>query len=763
MRINPVAAAALAANHARADTGSPVHRVARKQGRAEVGNSAMRWFLAGCAVAVLAACASEEAVKVGGEGMAVSSAAADAYGLDPSAHFWLEDVEGAEALAFVARQNERSLAVLESDARYKAFYEDALRITTSRERIPYGSIRNGLVYNFWQDERHERGLWRRQSLADYARAGEGWETLLDVDALAAAEGRNWVYKGVACRPPEYEDCLVSLSDGGKDAVRVREYAIRGGAARAGFVPGGFDIPEAKTSFVWEDQDTLLVSTDWGAGSLTESGYPFVVKRLKRGQSLAQAQEVFTGKPDNVGVWPATFEDENGKQWFGVSQAETFFTSATFVFAADGAPVRLPLPAKATPQGVFADRLLVTLEEDWSPAGQDSFKAGDLIGLPWSAFLSDQRLGRIELVFRPTARQALQGVGVTRNTVLVNISDNVAVRVMAMNPAGSGWTARDLPLPPSGSAGVLFADNRETTAFLGYEGYLSPDTLYSYDSASGEVRQLRQLPAWFDASGYVVDQREATSRDGVRVPYFVVHKRTIALDGSNPTLMYGYGGFQVSQTPAYSGTIGKLWLEQGGVFVMANIRGGGEFGPAWHQAGLKTRRQVIYDDFIAVAEDLIARGVTSPKKLGAMGGSNGGLLMGVMYAQRPDLFNAIVCQVPLLDMLRYHTLLAGASWMDEYGDPDIPEERAFLQTISPYHNVDPAKTYPEIFLVTSTKDDRVHPAHARKMAHRLEDLSKPFLYYENTDGGHSAAANQRETARRQALEYTYLARKLMDGR
>ncbi len=720
----------------------------------------MRTILMGVAMAVLAACASQEATTV-----TTDTPSATASALDPNseAHLWLEEVEGEQALAWVRAQNERSLAVLEGDPRFKGYYDAALAISTSKERIPYGSIRQGHVYNFWQDEAHERGLWRRQTLASYAGASPEWETLLDVDALAKAEGANWVYKGVQCRPPEQTDCLLSLSDGGKDAVRVREYSIADGGAKAGFVAGGFDIPEAKSSFAWESKDALLISTDWGADTLTESGYPFIVKRLARGQAQAQAQELFRGTKENVGVWPLSFEDEHGQEWFGAVQAETFFTSTYFIFGAGDKAMPLPIPKKATPQGVFADTLLLTLEEDWAPAGQGQFVAGDLVGFSWSGFLAEGKLPRVELVFRPTSKQALQGVGITKNNVLVNISDNVAVKVMAYTKSGMNWMSKDLPLPPNGSAGVIFADAKETTAFLGYEGYLSPDTLYTYDSGTGEVNQLRQLPAWFDASPYVVHQREATSSDGTKVPYFVVHKKGIANDGSNPTLVYGYGGFQVSQTPGYSGTVGKLWLEQGGVYVMANIRGGGEFGPAWHQAGLKTKRQVVYDDFIAVAEDLIDHGITSKEKLGAMGGSNGGLLMGVMYTQRPDLFRAIVCQVPLLDMLRYNLLLAGASWMDEYGDPAVPEERAFLEKTSPYHNIDPAKTYPEIYFETSTKDDRVHPGHARKMAKRLEETGKPFLYYENIDGGHSAAANQREAARRTALEFTYLARKLMDGK
>jgi len=721
----------------------------------------MRTVLMGVAAAVLAACVSQEATTV-------------MTAVDREKHLYLEEVEGAEALAWVRSQNERTLAILENDARFKGYYEAALGIATSQARIPYGSIRKGYVDNFWQDETHERGLWRRTTPASYASANPEWETLLDVDALAKSEGANWVYKGVSCLKPEQTRCLLSLSDGGKDAVRVREYSIAEGGAKAGFVAGGFDIPEAKSSIEWQDKDTLLIATDWGnenedlsgdKPTLTESGYPFVIKRLKRGQALRDAVEVFRGERTDVAASPVSLEDGAGNKWFGAVRAETFYTSSWFIFpkAGEGRTLKLPIPAKSSPQGIFADTLLLTLEEDWEPEGQGEFKAGDLVGFNWSSFVANGNLPKVELVFRPTPKQALQGVGVTRNNVLVNISDNVVVKVMAYAKDGANWTSQEVKLPPNGSAGVIYADSEESAAFLGYEGYLSPDTLYTYDSASGAVAAIKQLPAWFDAAGYKVDQYEATSKDGTKVPYFVVHKTDIKLDGSNPALVYGYGGFQVSQTPGYSGTVGKLWLEQGGVYVMANIRGGGEFGPSWHQAGLKTKRQVVYDDFIAVAEDLVKRKISSPKKLGAMGGSNGGLLMGVMYTQRPDLFNAIVCQVPLLDMLRYHMLLAGASWMAEYGDPDVAEERAFLEKLSPYHNVDPAKTYPEIYFETSTKDDRVHPGHARKMAKLLDEMGKPFLYYENIDGGHSAAANQREAAKRSALEFTYLARKLMDGK
>ncbi len=679
---------------------------------------------------------------------------------DPAAHLFLEEVEGEQAITWVKAQNERTLGLLQSDPRYQGYYDAALRIATSKERIPLGSIRNGFVYNFWQDEEHERGLWRRAKVADYAGAEPKWETLLDIDALAKAEGANWVYKGVDCLPPANVDCMVSLSDGGKDATRLREFDL----TKKAFVAGGFDLPEAKSDAVWVDKDTLLVATDWGSGTLTESGYPFVVKRLKRGQTLAEAVEVFRGTAQDVATSPLVLGDSAGKRWFGAVRGETFFTSSFHMFPdGGGAPVKLPIPLKSSPRGLYNDRLLVTLEEDWTPEGQGFFKSGDLIAFSWSSFLKDAKLPAVELVMHPSERQAIQDVSVAKGGVLLGLSDNVVLKVLQLNEAGGKWTSKEIALPPNGSAGVAFADEEELAAFLTFENYLSPDALYTYDVGSGALKQIKSLPAWFDAAPYQVDQYEAISKDGTKVPYFVVHKNDIALDGSNPTLLYGYGGFQVSQTPNYSGTVGKLWLEQGGVYVMANIRGGGEFGPAWHQAGLKLKRQVVYDDFIGVAEDLIAKKITSKDKLGAMGGSNGGLLMGVMFTQRPDLFKAIVCQVPLLDMLRYHLLLAGASWMDEYGDPEVPEERAWLEKLSPYHNVKADAAYPEIYFETSTKDDRVHPGHARKMAKRLEDLGKPFLYYENTDGGHSAAANQREAARRAALEYTYLARKLIEGK
>ncbi len=681
-------------------------------------------------------------------------------------YLWLEEVEGEEALAWVRAQNERSLKSLKSDPRYKAYEAAAMDVATSKERIPYGSVRDGLVYNFWQDDTNVRGLWRRTTLESYASKTPQWETILDFDKLAEDEGKNWVFKGSDCFRPKGGDkylCMVSLSDGGKDAVIQREFDLRAKA----FIEDGFVTDEAKQGTAWIDYDTLLVATDWGEGSVTDSGYPYIVKRWQRGTPLSEAQEVIRGQKTDVGVWPMTIELEDGRILQGAVEADTFFTSTYWYFPEGGGePVQWPIPPKSNIDGIYKGRVLVSLQQDWEPEnGSATFRSGDLIAFDQKGFLDwahgeTAQKPQYELVFRPTDKQAVKGVAIARGAALLSINDNVVGKVLRLEPGENGWSVDPVELPGKGQVSIAFADKDETAVFLNYEGFLTPDSLLSYDIESGAVTTLKSLPEKFDTSGLGVEQFFATSKDGTNIPYFVVHKKDIEWNGTTPTLLYGYGGFQVSLNPSYSATIGRLWLEQGGAYVLANIRGGGEFGPKWHQAGLKQKRQNIYDDFIAVGEDIVARGLTSPERLGIMGGSNGGLLMGVMLNQRPDLWNAVVVQVPLLDMLRYHKLLAGASWVDEYGSPDVPEERAFLETISPYQNFDASKPYPMPFFVTSTKDDRVHPGHARKMAKNFEAAGLPFYYYENIDGGHSAAANQKERARRSALEFTYLSERLM---
>ncbi|MEL7033693.1 MAG: prolyl oligopeptidase family serine peptidase [Pseudomonadota bacterium] len=668
---------------------------------------------------------------------------------------WMEEVEGEAALAWVNDQNERSLAVIQDTPVYDENYAKAIDLATSNDRIPYGSVRDGLVYNFWQDETNVRGLWRRTTLDSYKTDAPEWETVLDFDKLSADEDKNWVFKGSNCFKPKGADktlCFVSLSDGGKDAVINREFDLENKV----FVDQGFVTREAKQGLAWIDHDTVLIGTDWGGdgSTLTESGYSSSLRIWKRGQALEDATEIYTGVKTEVGTWPWSSELEDGTMIYGAMELNTFFTR-TYSVIEDGEATAFPIPKKANLGGDYKGWQFVRLQEDWT-VGEEVFLTGDLVAFNLQQFLDTKELPPVELVFRANERQAVNGVAVAKSAALLSINDNVASRILRLEHSETdGWTTTDVPLPGTGQAGIAFADEDEETVFINYEGFLNPDSLLTYEAETNTTAGLKSLPAKFDTDGLVVHQKEATSKDGTKIPYFVVHREGIELDGSTPTLLYAYGGFQISMRPSYSGGIGRMWLERGGAYVLANIRGGGEFGPAWHQAGLKGERQRIFDDFIAVGEDLSAKGITSPEHLGIMGGSNGGLLMGVMITQRPDLWNAVVIQVPLLDMLRYHELLAGASWVDEYGDPDVPEERAFLETISPYHNFDADADYPTPLFVTSTKDDRVHPGHARKMAKLFEDAGKPFLYYENIDGGHSAAANQKERAKRTALEFSYL--------
>ena len=678
----------------------------------------------------------------------------------PDPYLWLEEVEGERALAWVRQQNDRSLDAIRRHAVYESNLAAAMDLATSLERIPYGSIRDGAVYNFWQDDTNVRGLWRRTPLASYESSDPDWETVLDFDKLAEREGKNWVFKGADClkrRGKKTNRCLVSLSDGGKDAIIRREFDLD----TKTFVKGGFVTTEAKQGGTWIDRDTLLVATDWGSdgSTLTESGYPSSVRLWKRGQNLEDARELYSGQKSDVGVWPWSTELDSGEMIYGAVEADTFFTTAYWLLH-DGAALQLPIPPKSSPGDIYEGFQFVTLQQDWTIEDQGrTFQSGDLLAFELQKFLDSGQLPPVELVFRANDRQAVNGVSVAKGVALLSINDNVASRILRLTRGASGWTTSAIELPGTGQADISFAEDDINTVFINYEGFLTPDSLLKFDAATGKVSSLKSLPAKFNADGLVVHQKQARSKDGTLIPYFVVHREDITLDGKTPTLLYGYGGFEVSMNPRYSGGVGRMWLEKGGAYVLANIRGGGEFGPDWHQAGLKGNRQRIYDDFIAVGEDLIAMKLTSPRHLGIMGGSNGGLLMGVMITQRPDLWNAVVIQVPLLDMLRYHKLLAGASWVDEYGDPEIPEERAFLETISPYQNFDAMADYPTPFFVTSTKDDRVHPGHARKMAMLFEQAGKPFLYYENIDGGHSAAANQKERAKRTALEFTYLTQRL----
>jgi prolyl oligopeptidase len=690
--------------------------------------------------------------------LAAPSAAMQTATSDNDPYLWLEDVSGNRAMDWVESRNARTQAILEADPRYQKYYNEALAIAQAKDRIPYASFRGNQVYNFWQDEDHVRGIWRRASLESYASGAPQWETVLDLDALATAEKANWVWKGADCARPAEKRCLISLSDGGEDAVTVREFDL----ATKSFVKGGFKLPKGKQEASWQDENTLLVSREWKPGELTDSGYAYVVKRLKRGQPLSAATEIFRGKKSDVAASAAVVRDADERTLPLLVEAIDFWHSKTFLIGPKRT-TRIAIPEKAQVVDMIGGRVIIQSQEEWTPTGASRpFPAGSLLSVDLAQLRANPAHVKPELVYTPGPREALQGASATKGALLVSILDNVRGRTLVFTPGPNGsWTRSALDLPDNSTVAVTDASHKNNQALIAVTNFLTPPSLWLADAGTGALKEIMRQPAKFDASGLVAEQREAVSTDGTRIPYFLVHRSDIRLDGSNPTLLYAYGGFEASQTPNYSATIGKLWLENGGVYALANIRGGGEFGPAWHEAGLGTKRQIIYDDFAAVAKDLIASKVTHPRRLGIRGGSNGGLLMGVEFIQHPDLWNAVDIEVPLLDMIRISKIAAGASWEGEYGSITDPEVRAFWEKLSPYQNLDRDGKYPVPFIFTTTKDDRVGPQHARKFAARMEEYGLPFYYYENTEGGHAAGANLKQTAHTTALEMIYLTRQLMD--
>jgi prolyl oligopeptidase len=659
-------------------------------------------------------------------------------------YLWLEDVEGKKALAWAKELSRRTTAELEKVPEYKPIYDRILQILDSRERIPKPGLRGAQVYNFWQDAQHERGILRRTSLDSYRTVSPVWETVLDIDALNKADGIAWVYKGSESLEPESRYCLVSLSRGGADAVIQREFDT----VTKTFVPGGFSLPEAKSTAAWKDKDTLWVATDYGKDSLTTSGYPRLVKEWRRGTPLASARTIFEGAAGDVGAWPSTIETPEG-HYNLITCSPTIFTARLYLAAGDRL-VKLDIPEDATFQAIFHDHLLFSLQSDWQVQGAN-FRQGSLLAAKIDDLLQGKHL--FSVLFEPSARVSLDTVATTRDHVLLTTLDNVRGRLYQLALVEGGWRRDELPLPGLGAVEIITASDTADLFFYQYEDFLTPPSLFQVQS--GKSEQVKSLPAFFDTNGARVEQYEATSKDGTKIPYFVVLPRDFKADGRTPLLLYGYGGFQVSETPFYNSLMGASWLAGGGAYALANIRGGGEFGPQWHQAAQKEKRIKSFEDFIAVGEDLVARRITSPLHLGIMGGSQGGLLVGGAFVMRPDLFRAVVCQVPLLDMRRYHKLLAGASWMAEYGDPDKPEEWSYIRSWSPYQLVRRDVQYPRIFFWTTTRDDRVHPGHARKMVAKMLGFKHPVYYYENTEGGHGGGSVNRQKAQIKALEWAYL--------
>ncbi len=686
-----------------------------------------------------------------------ASAQTQAGAASPSdPYVWLEDQRGARAMAWVATENAKTTGVLEKDPRFASLFRDALAVAQASDRIPNVRFIGGQLYNFWQDSAHVRGIWRRTTLVSYRTASPQWTTVLDLDSLARAEKANWVWEGADCALPAERRCLLGLSDGGEDAVTLREFDL----ATRTFPKNGFILPHGKQNVAWVGEDTLLVSREWNKGELTASGYPYIVKRLVRGQPLTASVEVYRGSPKDVSVGPATIFDGAGHRAVVLYRGVSFFEREYYGVGTSGV-TKLALPLKSRPVAMVDGQLIVKLSEPWNE-GATHIRTGSLAAFDLAkAAATPERLSPVA-VFEPGPRESVGGASATRDRLVATVYENVRGRAFVFTRAANGtWTRAPLPLPDNMAVSIADVNLNGTEALLNVAGFLTPSSVWLADAHAASIAVAKTLRPQFDASRDTVEQRQATSKDGTKVPYFVVHPKAVRLDGSNAAVMTAYGGFEISNPPAYSGTIGKLWLERGGVFVLANIRGGGEFGPAWHEAGLKTHRQVIYDDFAAVAQDLIASKITSPRRLGIMGGSNGGLLMGVELTQHPDLWNAVDIQVPLLDMLRYEQIDAGASWVGEYGSVSVPAERAFLASISPYQNLKVGVKYPETLIWTTTKDDRVGPQHARKFAAKMSAMGLPYLFFEVTEGGHGAGANLREQAHTSAMEYVYFARKLMN--
>ena len=664
-------------------------------------------------------------------------------------YIWLEEVEGTDALDWVRSQNKITEARYAESEEFSSTYKELLEEYQSTDRIPYASVQGGKMYNFWRDEKNVRGVWRRTTIESYKTENPEWETLLDIDELAKKENQNWVYKGSDCLAPNYDRCLLSLSIGGKDAVVVREFDL----VNKVFVEDGFNTVESKQYSSWINENQIMIATDFGEGTMNESGYPKQVKLWTRGENLYEIAPIFDGDYTKIFSFPFSSIRPDGN-YFGIVEGPTFFTKVLYLLK-DEELVKLDLPLKMDVSGTFKGSLIVSLDEDWR-----GYSSGSLVAVNIEDALNQEISdASIELIFAPTEKRFMQGVRLGKNEIYVNVLDNINGKILHYEKIGPNWSESEIRSFGNAALSISSIDEWDEHLFISAESFTEPTSLY-YSDANKDFIKIKSLKEKFDPDKYRVEQLYATSADGTQIPYFQVSNVSMEKNSSNPTLLYGYGGFQIPLTPSYLGSFARQWLDNGGVYVIANIRGGGEFGPKWHQSALKQNRQRAYDDFIAVGEALIANKITSSKHLGIRGGSNGGLLVGAVVTQRPDLFNAVICAVPLLDMYRYDKLLAGASWVDEYGDPDNPDEWSFISKYSPYQNVFAEREYPEIYFYTSTKDDRVHPGHARKMAKKMIDQGHQVIYYENIEGGHSAAANLKQSAYMTTLQLEYLKDKLL---
>ncbi len=690
-----------------------------------------------------------------GDHTADATATADGIpGPEQDPFIWLEEARSPEALAWVEAENERTLAHMQADPRFEELKAEALAIYDSEDRIPYVSFRPDGLYNFWQDKENPKGLLRRTTLESYQTDEPEWEIILDVDALAAAEDKEWVYKGSTCLPPDLRKCMIALSDGGEDATILREFDM----TTKSFVEGGFELDQKSQGGIqWVDDDTLLVGRNFDESTTTDSEYPFTTRVWKRGESIDDAEEIFRGEKSDVWAGASLLRDNTGTIHARTAFRGVSFHETQYFVEKDGEWLRLDIPLKASPYGIVDDHLLYSTDVDWEVDGQ-TFPADSLIAVDLEAWKADPNGATKTLVWAPGERQTKRGGAITGNALFVTMLDNVVGKVLQFNFRDGEWVSEPVDLPDNTTLGIATASDETDQIMFTVTDFLNPTTLYYSDGDAPRV--LKTSPSRFDKAGMEVEQHEATSKDGTKIPYFIVKPKGMEMNGDTATLMTGYGGFQIPRLPGYLGTTGKLWLENGGAYVLANLRGGGEFGPGWHQTAIRENKQRTWDDFIAVGEDLVAKGFTSAEHLGIQGGSQGGLLVGTAFTQRPDLFGGAIVQIPLFDMLRYHLIGRGASWIGEYGDPRIPEQRAWIEGYSPYQKIVEGVDYPTPFLWASTADDRTHPAHARKGAARLKQLGQPYFYFEDMTGGHSGGVDNEQRAKLQALQYVYLMQQLM---
>ncbi len=669
---------------------------------------------------------------------------------------WLEDRTSKPALDWVHRQNDLTKAKLKGDPSYQAQFETALELMTAQDNIAVGYELGGYVYNFWQDKTNALGLWRRATVASYKTDKPDWQTIIDFDALSQAEGIKWVFSAARRLYPDFNRCLVSLSPDGGDASEMREFDIETGA----FVEGGFRAASSKSDFGWLDADTVIVGAALEEGDRTQSGYPRVVKLWKRGTDLSAAEPIFEGQLEDLAVG-GLLEFDGDERYLLLARTIDFYSGHHFVRLASGENRRLPLPDDATETAIFKGRVIFGVRSAWSAPGGLTCLPDGLYAFDFRCWLETGDIGVIETVLPPADRVSIAYLASTRDRLFINLMDNVRGRVVAAQRSETGWSLSPVALPENGNVGISHINQFGSSVSFSFTDFLTPSSIIWSDDDGKTLATIKAQPARFDASELVSEQFEARSKDGTAIPYFVVRRRD--QKAPVPALLYGYGGFEVPLLPGYAGVRGKLWLEKGYAYVQANIRGGGEFGPGWHQAALKDKRQNAFDDFAAVAEDVVRRGISTASMLGIQGGSNGGLLTGVSMTQRPELFGAVIIEVPLLDMLRYTELPPGASWMAEYGDPSKPEEATWLAAYSPYQRVTEDVAYPPVLLTTSTADDRVHPGHARKMAARLQAAGHAHaLFYEETEGGHGGRGDRRIQAAQTAMKYVFLEQALGGG-